>query len=591
MDFRRLFDLLPYQEAKYPQKVALAFKQEPGWKFFSTEECIREVNRVSAGFLKKGLERGETVAILANQSSPYWNFLDFGLQQIGGVLVPIHATSQAPEIAYILNDATIKYCIVSDRELYQKIEALQSNVPSLKQIFSLEKIKDVPGWQELINEPDTKSFETIKAIKTATHEDDLATIIYTSGTTGKPKGVMLSHKNIVCNIKSTISLIPINCDKKTLSFLPMSHVFERMVVYTYIAIGASVHYTKTDSVMDSLREVRPHYFTAVPRLLEKVYDAILDKGAEKGGVREKVLHWSIRLGERFEGKKYWSIGYFLKLNIADFLIYRQWRKVMGGRIEGIAVGAAALQPNLGRLFSAAGIDVREGYGLTETSPVLAFNRFEPGGVRFGTVGIAIPGVEIKIHEPDENQEGEIWAKGPNVMLGYYKLPEETAKVINKDGWFKTGDVGKIVHKRFLKITGRSKDIFKTSSGKYIAPHLIEQKLSRSPFIIECMIIGFNKPYVTALIVPEFNRLKKWCSQNDVHWTSEQFMAINPKVVEFMETQIEEINEALKTNEKVRKFHLCYQPWTVATGEYTPTLKLKRPFMLEKYSKEISTLYE
>ncbi len=591
MDFRRLFDLLLYQQAKYPQKVALAFKQEPAWKRFSTEECINEVNRVSAGFLKKGLQRGDTVAILTDQGSPYWNFLDFGLQQIGGVLVPIHATSQSSEIEYILNDAAIKYCVVSNRELYQKIKELEANIPSLKQIFSLEKIVNVPQWKDLSIEPDTKSFETIKAIKTATHEDDLATIIYTSGTTGKPKGVMLSHKNIVCNIKSTISLIPINCDKRTLSFLPLSHVFERMVVYTYIAIGASVHYTKTELFMDSLREVRPHYFTAVPRLLEKVYDAILDKGEKKGGLHQKVLLWAIRLGERYKGKKHWSIGYFLKVNIADFLVYRHWRKVMGGRIEGIAVGAAALQPNLGRLFSAAGIDVREGYGLTETSPVLAFNRFEPGGVRFGTVGIPIPGVEIKIYEPDENQEGEIWAKGPNVMLGYYNLPEETAKVIDEQGWFKTGDVGKIVHKRFLQITGRRKDIFKTSSGKYIAPHLIEQELHTSTFITECMIIGFNKPYVTALIVPEFNRLKKWCDQNDVHWTSEQFMAIHPKVIEFMQVEVENINERLKTNEKIRKFHLCYQPWTIATGEYTPTLKLKRPIILEKYHKQISALYE
>ena len=590
IDFRRLFDIFPYQQAKFPNKVALVSKQNVGWKKYSTDECITQINRVSAGLLNLGLKRGDKVGIMTQLGSPLWNFVDLGTQQIGAVVVPLHAQIREHEIEYILNDAEVKFLIVANREFYERVSVVKDKVLSLKKVFTFEKLPNIPSYEDLITEPTAKHLAEFEGRKASIHEDDLATIIYTSGTTGDPKGVMLSHKNMVSNIKATISLVPINNGNRTLSFLPMSHVFERMVTYTYMAVGASVYYAeRRETVAENIKEVRPHYFASVPRFLEKVYDSIIEKGNERGKLTRKILNWAIRVGERYDGKM--GLLYFFKLKIADLLVYRRWRQALGGKVEGVVVGAAALQPHLGKLFSAAGIEIREGYGMTETSPVISFNRFEPGGVRFGTVGIPIPSVEVKIENPDEDGEGLILVKGPNVMLGYHNLPERTMEKKSEDGWFKTGDVGKFVHKRFLQITGRKKDIFKTSSGKYIAPTILEQKLNASKFINSSMIIGFQKPFVTALIVPNFFHLKKWCAENNVHWTGPQFMAINPKVESLMKMVVEEINTHLKNEERVRKFHLCYQPWEVATGEMTYTLKLRRNVIEEKHKKDIEKMYE
>lgn len=590
IDFRRLFDIFPYQAAKFPNKAALVSKQDLGWKKYSTQECITEINKVSAGLLNLGLKRGEKIGIMTQLGSPRWNFLDLGAQQIGGVVVPLHAQVREHEIEYILSDAEVKFLIVTNREFYERVLPIHKKLPNLKKVFTLGKLPNIPHYKDLIVEPTARHLAEFEGRKAAIHEDDLATIIYTSGTTGNPKGVMLSHKNIISNIKASISLIPVNHGKRTLSFLPMSHIFERMVTYTYMAVGASVYYAeRRDAVAQNIKEVRPHYFASVPRFLEKVYDTILEKGEEQGKIARRVLHWAIQLGERYEGKV--GLLYFLKLKIADILVYRRWRKALGGKVEGVVVGAAAMQPHLGKLFSAAGIEIREGYGMTETSPVIAFNRFEPGGVHFGTVGIPIPSIEIKIDSPDENGEGQILVKGPNVMMGYHNLPERTLAVKDESGWLKTGDVGKFVHKRFLQITGRQKDIFKTSSGKYIAPTLLEAKLNASKFINQSMIIGFQKPYVNALIVPNFFHLKKWCEANNVHWTAPQFMAINPKVEKMMQGVIDEINEGLKNEEKIRKFYLAFEPWEVATGELTYTLKLRRAVILERFKKEIDELYK
>ena len=590
IDFRRLFDIFPYQQAKFPNKASLVRKQNLGWEKHSTEDCLTQINRVSAGLLNLGLKRGEKIGIMTMLGSPRWSFLDFGAQQIAGVVVPIHAQAKVEEIEHMLNDAEVKYLIVANRELYEHVAPLLEKVNSLKKIFTLEKLPNISHYDDLITEPTDKHLAEFEGRKASVHEDDLATIIYTSGTTGNPKGVMLSHKNLVSNIKATIALVPINCDKRTLSFLPMSHVFERMVTYAYMAVGASVHYAESrERVMENIKEVRPHYFASVPRLLEKTYATILQRGEERGKIVQRILHWAINLGERYEGKM--GLVYFLKIKLADLLVYRKWRNELGGKVEGVVVGAAALQPRLGKIFSAAGVEIREGYGMTETSPVISFNRFEPGGVRFGTVGIPIPSMEVKIENPDEKGEGQILVKGPNVMLGYHNLPERTAELIDENGWFKTGDVGKFVHKRFLQITGRRKDIFKTSSGKYIAPVLLENKLNTSKFIDTSMVVGFQKPFVTALLVPNFFQLKKWCAENNVHWTGPQYMVINPKVEQMMQKVVDEINEDLKSEEKVRKFHLGFEPWEVESGELTYTLKLKRDFILEKFEKEIGDLYE
>lgn len=590
IDFRRLFDIFPYQQAKFPNKAALVNKQDLGWKKYSTNECIQQINRVSAGLLNLGLKRGEKVGIMTSLGSPQWNFLDLGTQQIGGVVVPLHAQVREHEIEYILNDAEVKFLIVENREFYERVQnAILQKVFSLKKIFTLKKLPNIPHYDELTVEPTDRHLAEFEGRKAGVHEDDLATIIYTSGTTGNPKGVMLSHKNIISNIKATISLVPINNGKRTISFLPMSHVFERMVTYTYMAVGASIYYAeKRDKVVENIREVRPHYFASVPRLLEKMYDSILEKGEEKGKLTNRILQWAIKTGERYGESS--GLFYVLQLNLANILVFRQWRKVLGGKVEGVVVGAAAMQPRLGRLFSAAGVEIREGYGMTETAPVISFNRFDPGGVRFGTVGIPVPGVEVKIDNPDENGEGQILVKGPNVMMGYHNLPERTLAVL-EDDWFKTGDVGKFVHKKFLQITGRKKDIFKTSSGKYIAPTMLESKLNTSKFINASMVIGFQKPFVTVLLVPNIFQLKKWCQENDVHWTAPQFMVINPKVEKMMQVVIDDINEGLKKEEKIRKFIILFKPWEVATGELTYTLKLRRPFILEKYAKQIKEMYE
>ena len=592
MDFTRLFDILYYQNAKFPQQDALVYKKQNTWKSFSTQECLDQINQVSAGLLNLGVKKGDKLAIISYIGSPQWNFLDMGIQQIGAIVVPVHATVNPFELTYILNNATVKYCIVSKEALFKKVQAVIPEVPSLKKIFSIEKIDQVDHWSNLQAKTTSDHLAKIEAIKSAIQAEDLASIIYTSGTTGNPKGVMLSHKNIVSNIKSIIPLIPIDHEKKALSFLPMSHIFERMITYTYMATGASVHYAeKTDKIVENLNEVHPHYFATVPKLLEQMYDSILNTLEKKGALQKRILQWSINLAMNYQEYKKRSILSWIQHHVADFLVYRKWRNLLGGNVEGIIVGAAALRPELGRLFSAAGIHTREGYGLTETSPVLAVNRFEPGGFRFGTVGIAIPGVEIKIENQNEDGEGEIVVRGPNIMMGYYKLPDETTKVLNKEAWFNTGDIGKIVHKRFLQITDRKKDIFKTTSGKYIAPQVLENKLKTSHYILQAMIIGFNRPYVTALIVPNFTALKIWCNTNGVHWTAPQFMAINPKVVQLMTSIIDEFNNKLTTHKKVINFHLLHEEWSPETQEFTPTLKIKRNYILQKFEKEINALYQ
>ncbi|MBK6902778.1 MAG: long-chain fatty acid--CoA ligase [Saprospirales bacterium] len=592
MDFHRLFDILPYQAAKYPQKVALAHKDHHTWKTYSTEESLREIALFSAGFLHLGLKKGDKAAIISHHGSATWNFLDLALQQIGVVVVPIHSNQSAPNIEYILRDAEAKYCFTDGIDLYEKIVALQLSVPSLKGVFTFEKYPGTPSVVDLRTEPNERHQAEFQTYKGVIHEDDLATIIYTSGTTGQPKGVELTHKNIVSNIKSVLSVIPVNCDHTVLSFLPLSHIFERMVTYTYLAVGASLYYAeRTDNLAATYKEVRPHYFTAVPLLLERIYEHIYARTLKGPMLARKIVRWSLQLGERYHQKRQ-AVGllYWFQLRVADLLVYRLWRKALGGRIQGVCVGAAALDEKLGRLFSAAGITIREGYGLTETSPVLTFNRFEPGLNRFGTVGIPIAGVSIRIDQPDETGAGEIQAKGPNVMRGYHKLPEEISAVFTEDGWFRTGDIGQIVHHRFLQITDRKKDIFKTTSGKFIAPKHLENKLQLSPFIDQCMVIGFNKPFVVALILPNFPLLELWCNENHVHWTAPQYMVINPKVEKFFQSIVDQTNEDLVKHEKIRNFLLLHENWSIEQGELTPTLKLIRSSIEKKFGADIEKLY-
>lgn len=601
MDFVNIFGILDYQQKRYPQKIALAGRGSEGWHILSTGEVLAERERISTGLLHRGFHKGDRIGIFAHCGSPEWVIADTAMMQIGIVTVPIHMTARPDEITHIVSNSGMKACFVSNAEMLEKMQAAGGKVKNYFLFESKSRIEksaltpEIIAWNELAIDPQERDLEKIRYISEGIRPDDLATLLYTSGTTGQPKGVMLTHANIVSNIKSVLAIVPVGPDVTAVSFLPLSHIFERMVTYVYLAAGTPVWYVDAlEHLPRILAEVRPHFFTAVPRILERMYERLLEERNNSGILFRKIIDWAIRLGERFpySGERGMPPDYFVKRLLADLLVFRHWRKRMGGRIRYIAVGAAALQPRLGRLFSAAGIDVREGYGLTETSPVIAFNRFEPGGVHFGTVGIPAPGVDVRIAEPDEQGEGEIEVKGPNVMTGYYELPEETAARFTEDGWFRTGDLGKFEFKRFLKITGRKSEIFKTTSGKFVAPAFVEQQLIASPFISQAMAVGLNKPFVGALIVPNFSFLENWCLENNVHWTSPQFMVLNPKVEKLFRQEIDRINEdRLGTVEKVRAFQLLHEPWTSENGLLTPTLKLRRDILALQFQAEIENLFE
>jgi long-chain acyl-CoA synthetase len=586
MDFFRLFDILPYQQARYAKVLAFSRKTADGiQEQYSSQEALNRTQALAAGLLDAGIRSGDRVGIIAADNSPDWHFHDFAIQQVHAVVVPIHAASTENDLYFILRDAGMRFCFVTDEGLAARIRA---NAPeSLEKVwlFSGEGALPVP------DSLDEKITARLAEIRDAVADTELATILYTSGTTGEPKGVMLSHRNIVSNIKSVITLVPVDYTCRVFSYLPLSHIFERMVTYSYMAAGATIYYPRqAGTLMEDLREARPHYFTAVPRVLEKFYAGIVASTAKRSLPVKRLSEWAVKIGNTYKTGKTFPPAYWIQLAIADFLVFRHWRRALGGHIQGIMVGAAALRPQLGRLFSAARIHVREGYGLTESSPVIAFNRFDPGGVHFGTVGIPIPGVEVRIAAPDETGEGEILARGPNVMLGYYNRPAETAQTIDAEGWLHTGDVGKFVHKRFLQITDRQKDLFKVSGGRYVAPQMVEKVLTESPYIEYCIVAGADRPFVSALIVPDFERLEAWCNDNGIHWTAPQFMALHPKVHRFIQEEIERYSEPLPHFQRVKRFILLHEPWDESSGHLTPTLKLRRSLILRQYDKELAALY-
>jgi long-chain acyl-CoA synthetase len=516
------------------------------------------------------------------------------MMQIGIVTVPIHATARPDEIAHIAQDAGLKALFVSNKELLERFRKAQVPVQHIFSFETLEGEKEVTSWEQLACIPDKHGEEKIDYYRKGITPDTLATLLYTSGTTALPKGVMLSHHNIVSNIKSVLAIVPVGPRTTVVSFLPVSHIFERTVTYLYQAAGAPIWFADAvENLPEILREVRPHFCTAVPRILEKMEERLHEQRNGAGALKKRIISRAIEAGERFPSSGTYGMPLLYRLErlLLDLLVYRHWRKRMGGRLQYMAVGAAALQPRLGRLFSAAGIEVREGYGLTETSPVVAFNRFEPGGVHFGTVGIPAPGVEVRIAGPDEQGDGEIEVRGPNVMQGYYGRPEETKERFTEDGWLRTGDTGRFEYKRFLRITGRKSEIFKTTSGKFVAPAFVEQQLLTSSFISQCMVVGANQPFATALIVPNFNQLETWCAENKIHWTAPQFMILNPKIQKFYRAEVERINETLLGSvEKIRAFKLLYEPWTTENGLLTPTLKLKRPIVATTFKEQISEMY-
>jgi long-chain acyl-CoA synthetase len=570
-----IYDIPYYQKDKYPNDKALNTKEEKEWFHLSTAEICDQIDRLSYGLFQK-FKDPVNIGIYAHYGTPYWNIIDFAIMKAGHVSVPIHGNASQKDVEHIVRDAELQLIFV--------LNTLEITfLPKAIEVYSMERIGEAPHYSLLFKE---SSNATMKQVD----PHQLATIVYSSGSTGLPKGVMLSHHNIISNIKSVIALLPIHHKHTTVSYLPLSHIFERVASYTFMTVGASIYYVKDPKQLIShVQEVRPHYMTSVPRVLEKVYDNIYKGIKTSGPIKKRIIRWALKSSKK--GRKQ-SANPLRRIDLffCDLLVFRKWRKVLGGRLEGLIVGAAAMPAHISKLFYDANIKVREGYGLTETSPIVSFNRFEAGGNMFGTVGIPIPSVQVKIINPNENGDGEILVKGPNVMLGYYKNDALTKEVMDEDGYFHTGDIGRFVNKRFLKITDRKKNIFKTSSGQYVAPQVIENILRTKNMIDQAMVVGFQHPYLTALIIPNFALLEEWCRENNVHWTAPQYMVLHPKVVDLYQRIIDKINEDLKHHEVIRKFHLLHEEWSVESGEYTPTLKFRRKVILEKFAKEIEKMY-
>ena len=585
MDFTRLFDIPNFQANRYPQKVALAMLEKGKWTTFSSEKLLECIEQTSAALLRLGLKKGNKIALIGKTGSIYWNVLDFAAQQIGVIIVPILSGVPQYQMEYILEESQIEFLFFN-----QKNDIDNHDYLFAKKYNTYNIENQLVGFFKTINQEEK---EEIERLKNGILPSDLATIIYTSGTSGEPKGVMLSHHNLVSNVKSVLPLVPFINGKATISFLPLSHVFERTITFSYMAMGANIYYTGgIDNLEMCLKSIRPYYWSSVPRVLEKIYDRIIQEREKGNFLKKALINFALRVGERYDERKDYDFLFQVKRKIADVLVYRIWRKSIGGNVRGIVVGAAALQPNLSKLFSAAKIPIREGYGCTETSPVVSFNRFEPGGVIYGTVGIPVPGVEVRIEKSDEyeNGDGEILVKGPNVMMGYFNKKEETEEAFTEDGWYKTGDIGRFENKRFLKITDRKKDLFKTSHGKFISPQVVENQLKTSSFIDQCLVYGLGKPYVVALIIPNFNSLKEWCDERKIHWTAPQYMVINPKVEVFFKTLINDLNKELEAVEQVKKFHLLFEEWSVASQELTPTLKMRRKIITDKNKNILEKLY-
>jgi long-chain acyl-CoA synthetase len=594
-DFTRLFDIIHYQNANFPKEDAICRKENGQWIKYSTKDVLDKANKASLAFLKLGLQREDKIAIVST-NRPEWNIMDLASLQAGLVNVPVYPTISESEYNFIFNDASIKYAFVEDQNLYNKMKAIQPNVPSLIDIYTFNDVPGAKNWKEFLTLGDGGDFAAIETIKDSIKPSDLATIIYTSGTTGNPKGVMLSHNNVVSNVKAVNPLLPLGPDKRILSFLPLCHIFERMVGFTYIVNGVSIYYAESmETIAENLKEVKPNFFTTVPRLLEKVYMKLEAAAANLDGFKKKLYLAALDFANNFEvGKKYGFID-SLKYRAFDKLIFSKWREALGGNVIGICTGAAKLNPKLAKVFTSAGIIVCEGYGQTESSPVITVTPFEIDKVVFGTVGVVIDGVEVKLdhREGMKENEGEIWCKGPNVMMGYYNRPDLTAETI-QDGWLKTGDVGTFIDAKglkYLKITDRVKEIFKTSGGKYIAPLSIESKMKEISFIEQMLVIGENKNYVSALIVPNFINLKEWCTANGVNVASNADIIKSEKVKALFNEKIEEKNKHFGQWETIKRFELLAEEWTVDGGELTPTMKVKRKVVTEKYTKNIEALYQ
>lgn len=591
-DIRLLFDLLDKYVSNYPDKGMLYAKKNSNWLPYTSTECKEISIKLAATFLRMGLngkdykpENQDKIAIISN-NRPEWVLTDFATQMTGSVLVPIYPSITHMEWEYILNESQVTLLFISDKSIYKKLLLIKDNVPTLKHIYCFDEIEGIPSWKELLVSPNAAELASLAEIKRQIQPEYLVTIIYTSGTTGNPKGVMLSHRNIISNVKSCMECFNFcNSDESALSFLPLNHIFERTIMYIYICKGISIYFAEgMEMIGPNLREVKPVVFTTVPRLLEKVYEKIDATGRELTGFKRKVFDWAVALAMDFEVGKSKSLWYGIQLKIADYLVFQKWRKGVGGKIKAIVTGSAACQVKLLRLFTAAKIIVMEGYGLTETSPVISVNRFQEENRKFGTVGTIIKDVEVKLAE-----DGEIICKGPNIMMGYYLHQDLTDEVI-KDEWFSTGDIGQLIDNKFLKITDRKKEIFKISGGKYIAPLPIENKMKESPFIEQIMVVGHNEKFAGALVVPAVGKIKDYFQHLGVRIDSNVEMANDKDVYKLIRKELDNFNKLFAPHEQVKKFQIVSEEWTIDSGELTATMKLKRRKIIEKYGHLIEKIY-
>jgi long-chain acyl-CoA synthetase len=588
MEVTRLFDLIDRYEARYAFKDdALVNKINGEWVKHSATEFINSVRNVSYGLLNIGMQKGDTFATLSN-NRPEWNFVDLGAMCIGGIHVPVYTNLSANDLQFIIKDAGIKFIFVSNQEMYDKVQDAIKDTNQVQAVFSFDELSGVRNWKEIVeggkNNPNP---DKVNEIKATIHANDLATLLYTSGTTGVPKGVMLSHNNIVSQLIAAQFLAPVNEHSRALSFLPLNHVYERVLTYLYFYLGVSVWYAESiDKVADNLKEVQPEIFGCVPRLFEKVYDKIVAKGNDLTGVKRKLFYWALELGLKYEtnGKNGW--WYEFQLGIARKLIFSKWQEALGGKVKAAISGGAALQPRLARVFWAAQIPILEGYGLTETSPVVAVNTLDPGGLKFGTVGKLLDKVTVRIAE-----DGEILCKGPNLMLGYYNRPDLTAEVIDSEGWFHTGDIGMFEENVYLKITDRKKEIFKTSGGKYIVPQATENKLKESRFIEQVMVVGEGQKFAAAFIVPAIAFINEWAARKGITLpSSREEICKNETVIQRIQKEVDEVNATLGNFEAIKKFALLPREWTVEGGELSPKLSLKRRVILSENQTAFNQIY-
>ncbi|MFN3800483.1 AMP-dependent synthetase/ligase [Belliella pelovolcani] len=584
MQINRLFDIINYQIATYDKEIAFAEKKDGSWKTYSSKDLKSIVDNLSLGFLAEGINTGDKVAIISD-NRPQWNFIDLALQQIGAISVPMYPTISADDYKYIFEHAEVKMAFVGNEEIFSKAKIAVEGTSI--ELYAFDQITGCNYWEEISQKGESGNLADLESLKDKAKTDDLFTIIYTSGTTGRPKGVMLSHRNVIHNLLAVEDrmMVPKGVSK-ALSFLPLCHIYERTGSFCFMYMGVSIYYAESmETIGENLKEVQPQVFNTVPRLLEKVYDKIVAKGYELTGLKKSLFFWALNLGLKFEPNKSQGFWYDFQLNLANKIIFSKWREALGGNVLQINSGASALQPRLARVFWSAGIPVCEGYGLTETSPVVSASVCTLEDIKIGFVGKLVKEVQVKIAE-----DGEILVKGPNVMQGYYKQPEMTQEVI-KDGWFHTGDIGELHEGDYLKITDRKKEMFKTSGGKYIAPQPMENKFKESTLIEQLIVVGENKNFPAALLVPSFDGLREYCKHKDIPYTTDDEMIQKSEILDKYQREMDQLNKYFGKWEQIKKFKLLPEAWGIESGELTPTMKLKRKVIHSKFAKEIEELYQ